>query len=114
MLEVLQIDSIVFDADKLVHHRLVGPLVEQWRNWVLFSVTDEDMRSRRVTRHSINEICLLTQLLLRLFGNVPAQGAVAFVTKDRVGAGCHDHSEEAIDDSIRWDLILVSPLIGGV
>ena len=59
VLEVLQIDSIVLDANKLVNHSLVGPLVEQRRDRVLLSVADEYMRGRRVTRHSIDEIGLL-------------------------------------------------------
>ena len=114
MLDVLQIDSVVLDADKLVNHCLVGPLVEQRRDRVLLSITDEYVRGRRVARHSIDEVRLLTQLLLRLLGNVPAQRAVILVAKDRVRACGHDHSKEAIDDAISSNLILVRPLVGRV
>ena len=114
MFDVLQIDSVVLDADKLVNHCLVGPLVEQRRDRVLLSIADEYVRGRRVARHSIDEVCLLTQLLLRLLGNVPAQRAVILVAKDRVRACGHDHSKEAIDDTICSNLILVRPLVGRV
>ena len=114
VLEVLQVDSVVFNADKLVDHGLVGPLVEQRRDRVLLSIADKYVRSRRVARHSIDEVSLLTQLLLRLLGDVPAQGTVILVAENRVRPRGHDHSKEAVDDTISGKLILVCPLVGRV
>ena len=114
VLDVLQIDPIVLDADKLVNHSLVGPLVEQGRDRILLSIADEHVRDWRVARHPIDEVGLLAQLLLRLLGNVPAQRAVILVAKDRIRACGHDHSKEAIYDTICSHLVLVRPLIGWV
>ena len=114
MLQVLQIDSIVLDTHQLVHHGLVRPLVEQRGDRILLPIADEHVSRRRVTRHSIDKLALLAQLLLRLLGDVPAERAVRLVAQYRIGACRHNHTEQAIYDSIRRDLVLLCPLVGRV
>ena len=47
-----EVDAAVLDAEQLVHHRLVRPLGQYWRDWVAPPVQDEqqwrDLRQAEV------------------------------------------------------------------
>ena len=114
MIQVFKVDTIVLNPDQLMDHGLVSPLVEQGRDRVFLSVTDEQMRYGGVSRHSVNELTLLSQLALRLLCNVLAERAVSLVAHDRIGTSSHKNAKKTIYDAICSQLILMSPLIGWV
>ena len=111
---MLEIDTVVLDADQLMNHRLVGPLIKQRCDRILLTVHDEQVRREGVSRHPIDEFTLLVHLRLRLLGYVATQGAVAFIADDRVCSCGHQQAKEAIDNPVCCQMVLLTPIVGCV
>ena len=72
------------------------------------------MRCSRVSRHSIDELTLLIHLSLNFLGYVATQGAVAFIADDWVRSCRHQQAKQAIDYTVSSQVILLTPIVGGV
>ena len=72
VIKMLQVDSVILDTDKLMCHSLVSPLVQKRRDRVLLPVHNQQMSLRRVPRHSVDEVTLLSQFSLCLLSDILA------------------------------------------
>ena len=49
VVQMFQIDAIIFDANELVDHRLVSPLVEQRSDRIFLAVADQQVSGWRIS-----------------------------------------------------------------
>ena len=96
VVEVLQVNAVALDLEKLVDHGLVGPLVQKRSDRVLFPVKDQQMCFRRVAAHLGHEFSLSIHLCLHSLGEVLAQGAVIVEPDQWVRSCRHQNSKNAV------------------
>ena len=94
-------NSVVLDADELMDHGLVCPLVQQRCDRVLSPVKDQ---------HCDWVWLLHTQLGLQGLGNAPAQGRAAIIPDQWVRTGSHKCAKQAFNNSSVCVFVGESPL----
>jgi len=100
VVEMLQVNSVAVDAEQLMDHRLVSPLVEEGSHGIFLPVKDEEVCPRRVTGHLGHKLLLSVHLGLYPLSELLAERAIRVEPHEGIRSRCHQEAEDSVDDTV--------------